>query len=172
MWESNDRSEIFKKEKEFILLYGRKDMKTGSLVNMTDGGDGLVGFNASIYYKKIHKYTLLGEYITSFVSITECAKLTGISTSELVRGCKTNCFVKGYQYSYDKKEKIAPILSRYDKAAKSLGKKIYLKDASGNILKEFANNKEAQKVLKLSRNTISAYCLKAVKQTRDIYLSY
>ena len=28
------------KEIEFIALYGRKDMKTGCLVNMTDGGDG------------------------------------------------------------------------------------------------------------------------------------
>jgi hypothetical protein len=31
------------KEKEFILIYGRKDKKTGSLCNMTDGGDGAPG---------------------------------------------------------------------------------------------------------------------------------
>lgn len=28
------------KEKEFIALYGRKDLREGSLVNMTNGGDG------------------------------------------------------------------------------------------------------------------------------------
>jgi len=28
------------KEKEFIKIYGRKDLNTGTLVNMTDGGDG------------------------------------------------------------------------------------------------------------------------------------
>jgi hypothetical protein len=28
------------KEKEFISLYGRKDLGTGTLVNMTDGGEG------------------------------------------------------------------------------------------------------------------------------------
>lgn len=30
------------KEKEFIELYGRKDLNTGCLVNMTNGGDGLI----------------------------------------------------------------------------------------------------------------------------------
>jgi hypothetical protein len=31
------------KEKEFIQLYGRKDLGLGELVNMTDGGDGTIG---------------------------------------------------------------------------------------------------------------------------------
>lgn len=35
--------EACEKEKEFILLYGRKDKGLGSLVNMTDGGDGGYG---------------------------------------------------------------------------------------------------------------------------------
>ena len=32
--------EACEKEKEFITLYGRKDLGTGSLVNLTNGGDG------------------------------------------------------------------------------------------------------------------------------------
>lgn len=32
--------EACEKEKEFIKLYGRKDLKLGCLVNLTDGGDG------------------------------------------------------------------------------------------------------------------------------------
>ena len=32
------------KEKEFIKLYGRIDLGTGTLVNLTDGGDGSVGY--------------------------------------------------------------------------------------------------------------------------------
>lgn len=35
--------EAKEKEKEFILLYGRKDLGTGSLVNMTSGGEGVLG---------------------------------------------------------------------------------------------------------------------------------
>lgn len=37
-------NEACKKEIEFIKLYGRKDTKTGTLVNMTDGGEGKLGF--------------------------------------------------------------------------------------------------------------------------------
>jgi hypothetical protein len=35
--------EACEKEKEFIKLYGRKDLKEGTLVNMTDGGEGAFG---------------------------------------------------------------------------------------------------------------------------------
>lgn len=38
--ESDDYEFIKEKEKEFIKLYGRIDLKTGILSNMTDGGDG------------------------------------------------------------------------------------------------------------------------------------
>ena len=30
------------KEKEFIKIYGRKDLKNGTLCNLTDGGDGTI----------------------------------------------------------------------------------------------------------------------------------
>lgn len=43
--------EACEKEKEFINLYGRIDLKTGTLANMTNGGDGMVGVIRSEEYK-------------------------------------------------------------------------------------------------------------------------
>ena len=40
MMEFDDEEECFAKEREFILLYGRRDLKTGTLVNFTGGGEG------------------------------------------------------------------------------------------------------------------------------------
>jgi group I intron endonuclease len=36
---------IYEKEKEFIAIYGRRDNSSGTLCNMTDGGEGCLGFN-------------------------------------------------------------------------------------------------------------------------------
>ena len=43
--------EACKKEIEFISLYGRKDLKKGSLVNLTDGGEGKKGVKDSLETK-------------------------------------------------------------------------------------------------------------------------
>ena len=37
------REQVLEKEKEFIALYGRIDKKTGTLCNLTDGGEGTLG---------------------------------------------------------------------------------------------------------------------------------
>lgn len=44
--------EAKEKEKEFIALYGRIDLNTGCLANMTDGGDGTLNKVFSAEYRK------------------------------------------------------------------------------------------------------------------------
>lgn len=43
IFETESYVEILEKEKEFIKLYGRRDLNKGTLVNLTDGGDGSAG---------------------------------------------------------------------------------------------------------------------------------
>lgn len=47
LYESDSKSEINCKEFEFISLYGRRDLRTGILVNLNNGGQGQLGFKHS-----------------------------------------------------------------------------------------------------------------------------
>lgn len=51
--ESDDYKFINQKEIELIALYGRRDLNKGTLVNLTDGGDGVFNLVSRNSYKKI-----------------------------------------------------------------------------------------------------------------------
>jgi hypothetical protein len=56
-------NEACKKEKEFISIYGRRDLKTGILCNMTDGGEGTIGRKFSeINIEKLIKRNINNTY--------------------------------------------------------------------------------------------------------------
>lgn len=44
VFRTDDEQEAFKEEIRLIALYGRKNKNTGTLCNLTDGGDGLTGW--------------------------------------------------------------------------------------------------------------------------------
>jgi hypothetical protein len=54
------KEEACNKEIEFIALYGRKDLGLGSLVNMTDGGEGKKGYTHTEKNKAIISFKLTG----------------------------------------------------------------------------------------------------------------
>ena len=53
--------EACKKEIEFIKLYGRLDLSTGILSNLTNGGDGTLGFSLTEERKKILSLRFSGQ---------------------------------------------------------------------------------------------------------------
>lgn len=52
LFETDDMKGIIAKEIEFIKLYGRRDLKLGTLCNLTNGGHGIESFNHSEESKK------------------------------------------------------------------------------------------------------------------------
>lgn len=53
--------EACQKEIEFIALYGRKDLNRGTLVNLTDGGEGFLGYKHTSNAKALISQKLTGK---------------------------------------------------------------------------------------------------------------
>ena len=58
--------EACEKEKFWIIFYGRADLGKGSLVNMTDGGDGILGYIVSEEDKRKRSLAKLGDKNPSY----------------------------------------------------------------------------------------------------------
>jgi hypothetical protein len=106
--------EAKEKEKEFISLYGRVDLKTGCLVNLTDGGDGVLNMNTNSELrmklsnaaigKKISEeakkkmgnnqklpilqYDLQGNFIKEWDGIIDATKAVGKHSTNIMRCCQ------------------------------------------------------------------------------------
>ena len=103
LYESDSIEEIIKKETEFIKLYGRKDLKNGTLVNCSYGNDGVVelgqdsierikiGQKKSGMYEKMREervlpiniYDTKGGYIKTCKDKYECALYLKCSASTI-----------------------------------------------------------------------------------------
>lgn len=101
-----DRAKIL--EIELIKQYGRKDKKKGTLVNLTDGGDGLLNptkeqiENRTKKTKKpISVYNLKGEYLRDFESTKEAAQILELRPNNITDVLKGNLvFISNYLFSY------------------------------------------------------------------------
>jgi len=113
--------EACKLENELIIKFGRRDIKTGNLVNLTNGGEGFIGHSKEmkkslsigtkkswadgkmdILLKKIYKYSDNGELVSSFNSIKEAEKETKICRTE-ISACVNNKRLRagGYFWSFE-----------------------------------------------------------------------
>jgi len=70
--------EALSKEIELVAFYGRHDKKLGSLVNMTDGGEGSIGFIMSIESRDKIKLIMVGR---CWINNREISKL--VKSSDL-----------------------------------------------------------------------------------------
>ena len=74
LFEDLDWELACKKEIEFIKLYGRKDLKNGTLTNLTDGGQGSLGTKRTDEHKKILSERMKGKRLALGIKQTEEAK--------------------------------------------------------------------------------------------------
>ena len=97
--ESDSYEFIEEKEKEFIALYGRKDLGTGTLCNLTDGGKG---------QRKVHNRTLTDDHKKKISESRIGAKFSDEHRKKMSQAKKNNPVTpwKGKTFSEEHKQNL------------------------------------------------------------------
>lgn len=170
--------EACNKEKEFIALYGRIDLKTGCLANMTDGGDGTMNAIISEKQRKAvadaNKRRIFTEEDRKKISERHTGRKQTEETkkkmSESIKNsekhkiaCKINSqkFI-GYKHSEQAKLKIAS----------SKARKVVQKSMINEIIKIWDSAKQIQRETNFSQANISRCCNGESKQSYGFRWEY
>ena len=147
--------EACEKEKEFIKLYGRKDLKNGTLVNLTDGGEG--SLNVIIKEEtriKLSKSKKGNTYLKGHKP-----------TKEIIEKRRQGILKRGYKHPPEVIEKI-------NKTKKERGAKAKIVFDSVNGI-YYSSAVEAAELLKIPLITIQRICKGKTKRNRkNINLKY
>ena len=173
----------FKKEKEFISLYGRSDLGKGTLVNKTNGGEGVLGLRCKektkkqyreLYSKKICQYDLTGVFIKVHDSATAAAKDIGSNKSHIchcANGTQSYRAPKGFVWRWfngsienisnvviDKRSTVSPL------TLATTMKSVDQFTIGGVFVKTFESFGSAAKAINVTRGCI-ADCIKGRQKT-------
>lgn len=161
--ESSDYDFIKEREIEFIKLYGRRDLKEGTLCNLTNGGEGSHGWVISEETRlnmikgrrnqirkglKVYQYDVDGNFVKEWRSMSTAEKELKIpqtSISKYLKGLRI--LVGNSHWSNIKRES-------YIGDKKRSNKKIYQYDKNGFFIKEWNSISEASKYFNVCNSTI------------------
>jgi hypothetical protein len=156
--------EVREKEKEFIKLYGRIDLKTGCLANMTDGGDGAINAIISKEHREkvaeANRRRIFTEEDRKNISIRHTGrKKSDESKKKLSNSLKNSQKFKdaiirnsekfkGFKHSEETKKKLSELR----------GKKIIQKTLDNEFIKIWHSARQVQRELGISQGNISRCC--------------
>ncbi len=182
--ESDDYEFIKQKEIEFVSLYGRIDLGTGILSNLTNGGEGCYGFKPTVgqlekmkiaqskNYKRIIGVKINDNSIHNFKSVTEASQLCNTTSANIRKSCKEykkskdgklRISSKGFTFHYEKDDNLS-LSYKYSKGFNSRDMKntilaniktVYQYDKKFKLIKKWDSCIEADRFYKLKDNYIS-----------------
>lgn len=156
---SPDLEFIENKEVEFISLYGRRILGTGTLVNVRDGGPSAKGDSRDP--KKVFAYHATGDargkFFGEFSSAYECADAIGVYWDYIYRAIRlkksTNGFLLFYEFQGDD---IGNVVVGKERMTKGV---ILCLDRELNLVCEYFNSWDAIKKTGFSKDQIVKSCL-------------
>lgn len=182
MLQSNDKAFILEKEIEFIKLYGRRDKETGSLVNLTDGGEGCLNCKQSQEQINKRKETIKkliekrgyfhSEETKKKLSIRHTGKKMSeeakkkMSIATIKRFANSNRLSKNEKYRLNKdslgrlskEEKRIISLKNLEGVAEKNKKPVIQLDKNLVFIKEWKSIKEAATKLNINKHHIGQVC--------------
>jgi hypothetical protein len=152
-------NKCFEKEKELIKKYGRIDLKTGFLSNMTDGGEGCLNLS-NISIDKISKSNK-GKKRSNLVKENMRKRMTGTKLSDETRKKMSESHKKvdkSYLFNRVLSEKHKKKISESKKGVSIGVGKVLTKEHKKAISKGFKpkfNDDELKKIIEMYNNNIS-----------------
>lgn len=141
---SNNISECSLKEKELIKKYGRIFNNTGTLVNMTTGGDYSDAFN-------VVEYNVNGKVIKRWENMYVAADFYGINFKNIHAAISNKNLSNGSQWLKIEKSEIEKEIQPYVDPRQN---KVLQFSLKGEFIKEFTSVKEASRKLKIDAASI------------------
>lgn len=162
LFESDDYNFIKEKEIEFISLYGRINNNTGILSNMTDGGDGFIGYIPSKEKIEKHKIFMTGRKQSQEEKQKRNESRKGYLHSEETK-LKISNSHKGKKTSKEHLEKL------YKGQILANSKSINQYDLEGNFIRDWESATIAGKELNLHLVSIRN-CVRGITKTSGGYI--
>jgi len=137
------------KEKEFIAIYGRKDLGNGILCNLTDGGEGAPG----------RKYKT-SEETKQKLRLAHKGKIISEETKQKLREkfanrVFTESHIEGLKKGWQNRKVKSPDEETRRKIASTLGSKPFkIYDKNDNLIGEFYSKAHVIKELKISKTMV------------------
>jgi len=162
-----NESDSYSLENNLVNLIGRRNIKTGPLCNLTDGGKGALNLQLFKKRKKVYQFDKEYNLLNEYQSITEASKENGLFTSDISKCClnKSNTH-GGFFWSFKKED------NKFITHKKS--RKIHQYNLNGNLINEFNSITEASNKLNINNSLISRCCSQNndVLQLNGFYFRY